>query len=102
MKKETLVFVIICLFGLLFVFTIYEQEFMSAFSKKEIINEKPAPQLSDLFSDRPDGPHQKFSTKENCLRCHETGVETPGMGKAPKIPHEVRPNCISCHKLPAN
>lgn len=102
MKKETLVFSIICIFGLFFVFTIYEQEFMSIFSKNEIVDDKLAPQLSDLFSDRPDGPHQKFTTVENCLRCHKDGVEIPGMGKAPKIKHELRPNCISCHKLPAS
>ncbi len=97
MKKDTLVFVVLCLFGLLLVFTVYGEVLLDG---KSADLSKNAPPLSDLFEDRADGPHQQFTTVENCLKCHKDGVNIPGMGVAPKIKHEIRNDCISCHKLP--
>mgnify|MGYP002629841217 CR=1 FL=1 len=94
-KKETLVFSIICILGLLLVFSVYGDDL---FPGSQNTGDIDPPQLTDLFPDRPNGPHQKFVSKESCLKCHGEGVEIPGMGTAPKIKHEVREDCTSCHK----
>ena len=65
----------------------------------ELIPEN-APQLSDLFSDREEGPHQEFKSAETCLVCHKQEMNIPGIGKVPKIPHLEKDNCLECHKLP--
>ena len=52
------------------------------------------PPLSDI------GPHRKFIDEKTCLGCHQTGLKIPGVGNSPKIPHEFRKDCISCHVLP--
>lgn len=66
-----------------------------------LVDGKIAPQLTDLFPDREEGPHQKFVDEKSCLKCHAQEINIPGLGTAPKIPHEYRPNCISCHYLPS-
>ncbi len=65
----------------------------------ELIPEN-APQLSDLFLDREEGPHQEFKSAETCLVCHKQEMNIPGIGKVPKIPHLEKDNCLECHKLP--
>ncbi|MFQ6610927.1 MAG: hypothetical protein ACE5D7_09050 [Fidelibacterota bacterium] len=94
-KQETLIFGTICIFGMVLVLLIFGNNIFTL--KKD--NEDPnPPQLTDLFPDRPNGPHQSFVSVESCLKCHAEGVEIPGMGTAPKIKHEVRENCYTCHK----
>ncbi len=66
-----------------------------------MIDGKIPPQLSDLFPDREDGPHQKYIDEKSCLACHKQEMEIPGVGLIPKIPHEFRPDCVSCHFLPS-
>lgn len=63
-------------------------------------NPDDAPNLSDIFPDRDDGPHQNYRDEESCLICHRQRMDIPGMGNAPQMPHEERFNCISCHLLP--
>ena len=65
------------------------------------VDGKIPPQLSDLFEDRDEGPHQKYENEESCLKCHKQELNIPGLGIVPKIPHEFRPDCISCHFLPS-
>jgi len=106
-KKETLVFAIVCIFGVLLVFSVYGDRFLSWAGKTNTpvrdpitsaIDNIDPPQLTDLLPDRPDGPHQKFISEDSCLKCHRQGVEIPGLGIAPKIKHEIRSDCGSCHK----
>ena len=52
------------------------------------------PRLSNI------GPHRKFIDERTCLGCHQNGLDIPGVGLSPKIPHEFRRDCISCHILP--
>ncbi|MAJ44594.1 MAG: hypothetical protein CMF96_07620 [Candidatus Marinimicrobia bacterium] len=61
---------------------------------------KVPPPLSDLFPNQDEGPHQEFKSEKECLVCHQTGVEIPNIGNSPKIKHEYRRNCTSCHLLP--
>ena len=56
-------------------------------------NNNPPP-LSNI------GPHRKFIDERTCLGCHKNGLDIPGVGLSPKIPHEFRRECISCHILP--
>ena len=64
-----------------------------------MIDGKIPPQLSDLFPDRDQGPHQKYIDEKSCLACHKQEITIPGVGLVPKIPHEYRPDCVSCHFL---
>ncbi len=66
-----------------------------------MIDGKIPPQLSDLFPNREEGPHQKFVDEQSCLVCHKQEMTIPGIGLVPKIPHEYRPDCVSCHFLPS-
>ena len=66
-----------------------------------MIDGKIPPQLSDLFPDREEGPQQKFTDEKSCLVCHKQEMTIPGVGLVPKIPHEFRPGCVSCHFLPS-
>ncbi len=65
------------------------------------VDGKIPPQLSDLFEDQDEGPHQKYLDEESCLKCHKQEMNIPELGDVPKIPHEFRPDCISCHFLPS-
>ncbi|MFQ6677811.1 MAG: hypothetical protein ACE5D0_05755 [Fidelibacterota bacterium] len=92
--------------GILLVFTInLKQDFgkdeVSKMSQPIIVDGKIAPQLSDLFEGRDEGPHQEFNDENSCLKCHKQEIEIPGLGTVPKIPHEFRKDCISCHLLPS-
>jgi len=66
-----------------------------------MVDGKIPPQLSDLFADREQGPHQKYIDEKSCLKCHKNEITIPGVGLVPKIPHEFRPDCVSCHFLPS-
>lgn len=66
-----------------------------------IVDGKIPPQLSDLFEEQDEGPHQKYVDEESCLICHKQEIDIPGLGTVPKIPHEFRPDCVSCHFLPS-
>lgn len=95
-KLQTIVFIIIAGVGSLYVLSVFGDGI-----NLDFIPEKTTPPpLSDLFPDRPNGPHQEFVSEEGCLACHQTGVDIPNIGKAPKIKHEFRKNCTSCHLLP--
>ncbi|MCH8328737.1 MAG: hypothetical protein IID15_09500 [Candidatus Marinimicrobia bacterium] len=56
--------------------------------------------LPPPLSDFP--PHGAFINEETCLNCHAEGKALPAFGlTAPKIKHEPRENCVSCHALPS-
>jgi hypothetical protein len=69
--------------------------------KPIMVDGKIPPQLSDLFADREQGPHQKYIDEKSCLACHKQEITIPGVGLVPKILHEFRPDCVSCHFLPS-
>jgi hypothetical protein len=96
-KIQTIVFVIIVIIGAIYTLSIFGNDIEINILPK---NEIPPP-LSDLFPDRPNGPHQKFVSEESCLTCHEESISFPGIGSSPKIAHELRKNCTSCHLLPS-
>ena len=95
-KLQTIVFIIIAGVGSLYVLTIFGDGINLNFIPE---NTTPPP-LSDLFPDRPNGPHQKFVSEEACLSCHQNSITIPSVGTTPKIAHEFRKNCTSCHLLP--
>ena len=95
-KLQTIVFIIIAGVGSLYVLTIFGDGINLNFIPE---NTTPPP-LSDLFPDRPNGPHQKFVSEEACLACHQNSITIPSVGTTPKIAHEFRKNCTSCHLLP--
>ena len=104
-------FSVIVVFGVIMVWVIYhppqfENKALNpviALSYRNIpLTPENAPQLSDLLSHKKDGPHQSFSSAENCLVCHSQSIEIPSVGKTPIIQHDPRPNCMVCHKLLAN
>jgi hypothetical protein len=65
------------------------------------VNGQIPPQLSDLFPDQEDGPHQKYVDEKSCLKCHNQEMTIPGMGLVSEISHEFRSDCVSCHLLPS-
>ena len=95
-KLQTIVFILIAGVGCLYVLSVFGEGINFNF----IPEKTTPPPLSDLFPDRDKGPHQEFVSEEACLACHQTGVDIPNIGKAPKIKHEFRKNCTSCHLLP--
>jgi hypothetical protein len=95
-KLQTIVFIIIAGVGSLYVLTIFGDGINLNFIPE---NTTPPP-LSDLFPERPNGPHQKFVSEEACLSCHQNSITIPSVGTTPKIAHEFRKNCTSCHLLP--
>lgn len=58
------------------------------------------PKLSIIYPDIENGPHQKFQSEKECLSCHIDEKLVENVGIAPKINHEIRRNCTSCHLLP--
>ncbi len=101
MNKQLYTLLIVALLGIFLVIAVYGTDnFTGSKTRTASTNPADAPRLSDLFPDRPQGPHQKFETEEKCLICHSKPTEIPGMGIAPQIAHEFRANCTSCHKLP--
>lgn len=66
-------------------------------SAPEVADGKTPPPLSDFPM------HRAFIDEATCLRCHQDGKEFTFNGEtlvATKIAHEVREDCISCHRLP--
>ena len=92
MNRNQLVFLTICIFGLLLVFSVFNGDL-------EATDGTPPP-LSKIFPDRDNGPHQEFKGESECLACHRNSIEIPEMGTTPIIPHEFRPACTNCHLLP--
>ncbi len=72
----------------------------SSQSQPRMVDGKIPPRLTDLFKDKDTGPHQKFVNEKSCLKCHKQEITIPGLGEVPKIPHEFRSDCVSCHLLP--
>lgn len=104
--NRSIVYVLIVTSGLSLAALTYIKQSPEEKNKPEIpssimIDGKIPPQLSDLFPDREDGPHQKYIDEKSCLACHKQEMEIPGLGLIPKIPHEFRPDCVSCHFLPS-
>ena len=96
-KYIYLIFTLICLISFVYVYFIFGD--FKYKIENNISNEVP-PQLSDLFPNRENGPHQSFVDEESCLVCHQNSISIPSIGIAPKIKHEFRKNCTSCHLLP--
>lgn len=62
------------------------------------VDGKPAPALSGVPF------HKSYIDDATCLTCHKNGRKLDIMGQtyiAPKIKHDVRKKCTSCHALPA-
>jgi len=93
-KLQTIIFIIFV--GCLYFLFVFGEEFNLDFIPDKTI----PPPLSDLFPNREKGPHQEFVSEEGCLACHQMGINIPNIGKAPKIKHEFRKDCTSCHLLP--
>lgn len=107
--NKTVVFSVVAITGIMLaIIAITKQDFNKITEpnivKKDgviIVDGKIPPQLSDLFADQEDGPHQKYVDEKSCLKCHKQEMTIPGMGLVPKTPHEFRPDCVSCHLLPS-
>ncbi len=97
-KIQTIIFVLIVVIGAIYTLSIFGNNIEINIVPK---NDTPPP-LSDLFPDRPSGPHQKFVSEESCLTCHQESITIPGLSPSPKIAHEMRSNCTSCHLLPSD
>tara|TARA_B100000579_G_C22652602_1_gene766977 strand:+ start:151 stop:513 length:363 start_codon:yes stop_codon:yes gene_type:complete len=114
LSKEIIGFLVISIFGIYLtkeLFLIENDNLNNLFKSNDnsskmksyngvALNTDNAPNLTDLFPGNDKGPHQKFISPESCLKCHASGVDIPGVGKAPKILHEPQQFCTSCHLLP--
>jgi cytochrome c551/c552 len=79
--------------GALLVYVVYRPELSKA-ARPGSVNET-APALSAHPF------HQAFVSEEACLACHAQERDLPAFGLvAPRIAHEVRKECDSCHQLP--
>ncbi len=96
-KPLYVLFIIICLIGFGYVYFVFNGIEMNI--KSEDLEATP-PQLTDIFPDREEGPHQMFVSEEACLACHQESITIPSVGKTPKIKHEFRKNCTTCHLFP--
>ena len=112
MYKTNIVFIVsFILLGLslLFFYNWYfdDEENRIFQSKSERIRSK-APLLISLFDNIDNDPHNKFISSEQCLLCHEMGMEidredlkirvkAPQMNYKCKIAKGIN-NCQSCHK----
>jgi len=101
MNKQLYALIIIAILGIALVMGVYGTDNLFG-DPKPSSNPADAPLLTDLFPDRVEGPHQKFTSEEKCLVCHTKATEIPGMGTAPQIAHEFRINCTSCHRMKRN
>lgn len=104
--NKSLIYSLVAVFGIVLVLIINSKQEIEVEPEPEVpssimIDGKIPPQLSDLFPDREDGPHQKYIDEKSCLACHKQEMNIPGVGLIPKIPHEYRPDCVSCHFLPS-
>ena len=104
--NKTIVYSLIAVAGVVLASIMYSIQNSDEFVEPKVnsvimIDGKIPPQLSDLFPDREAGPHQKFIDEKSCLTCHKQEMTIPGVGFVPKIPHEFRPGCVSCHFLPS-
>ena len=94
MNRNQLVFLTICILGLILVFNIF------GLNSSSTDNMENAPPLKKLLIDHAKGPHQEFKGIKECLVCHEKSIKIPSFGTTPMIPHEIRPDCTTCHTLP--
>ena len=94
MEQRKGIFIIFTMLaGLLLVFLVYRPDLSTGLTLGQA--EKPPPPLSDQPF------HLAFINEETCLQCHAEGRDLPAFGlTAPKIGHEPRANCVSCHQLP--
>lgn len=104
--NKPVVYSLIAAVGIILVFVVYVKQDYEVIVEPEInssimIDGKIPPQLSDLFPNRDQGPHQKYVDEKSCLACHKQEITIPGVGLVPKILHEFRPDCVSCHILPS-
>ena len=84
---------IISVVGIVLVFSTYDFSM-----EKQSVNSALAEEGPDLSSQ----PfHMQFVSEEVCLACHAQEKELAQFGlTAPKIAHELRESCTSCHELP--
>ncbi len=107
--NKTVVFSLVAIAGILLAVSAYTKQDFNKTTELDIVKKdgvvmvdgKIPPQLSDLFIDQEDGPHQKYVDEKSCLKCHKQEMTIPGIGLVPKILHEFRPDCVSCHLLPS-
>jgi len=107
--NKKVVYSIIALGGIILAVIAFTKQDFNNLTEPNIVNNdgvvlvdgKSPPQLSDLFADQEDGPHQKYVDEKSCLKCHKQEMTIPGIGLVSKIPHEFRPDCVSCHFLPS-
>ena len=84
---------IIVVAGLLLVYLVYGPSLFTGLTLGQSTG-TPPPLSSQPF-------HQSFISEETCLVCLAQERELPAFGlTAPKIGHEPRKNCVSCHLLP--
>jgi len=89
LKYILILFTIISISGLILINLLFDINISTTSG-----NNSNPPRLSNI------GPHRKFIDEKTCLGCHQSGLNIPGVGLSPKIPHEFRRECISCHILP--
>lgn len=92
--RKTALLIMSILAGLALVMLVYKP---SLSKQPEVVQSTVGlpPPLSDLPF------HGAFINEETCLQCHAEGKALPTFGlTAPKIKHELRENCVSCHALP--
>ncbi len=98
-NNEKILYTIVIITGLLLIWWIYVpngEVSTAAFPDNMSITADP-PKLSNLPF------HLAFVDMETCLRCHGEGRQINLKGEimeAPKIAHEVRDNCTTCHQIP--
>ena len=81
--------------GLLLTYLVYRPTFRTGSRTDKIEGIAPALSAQPF--------HQSFVSEEVCLKCHAQKRELPAFGLvAPKIPHEVRRQCVGCHLLPSS
>ena len=79
--------------GLLLVYMVYRPQLSTVLTLGD--SESDPPPLSDQPF------HGSFINEETCLTCHAEERDFPALGlTAPKVGHEPRADCVSCHQLP--
>ncbi len=92
-QRKGIFIIFVLLSGLLLVYLVYRPDLSTGLTLGQA--EKSPPPLSDQPF------HMAFINEETCLRCHAEERELPAFGlTAPKIGHEPRAKCASCHQLP--
>ncbi len=92
-RKIAFLFLII-IAGILLVYSVYGAGLAAEITRGKATGDPPGM--------TPQPFHQSFIDEETCLTCHAQGKELPAFDlTAPKIGHEVRKDCVTCHRLPA-